>query len=293
MRLVNDEVTIRLGAALSFVSSVGERLGVPVDFRTHLHLRALAGNTQVRVQAGDGELLSRAATGVLVAAATRVLDYVGAPRVGLEVHGSCAWPLGYGKELEAVLAVAGTCLAAGLLESEVLSESELLELAVQSGACPELAACLLRGQIALGWAAEGDRGVRAVFLDSARAEAEYALLVPKTSNLSAVQPQVGLVKNLGLLISLWTGAYSSEVAEVKLWLQATEVEASSAGRLTQVVSFLRGRGIPALADGVGESVFLPVRLDGQLRTEALEAGWRLFEVPFSSEGVKVNSSRQV
>lgn len=294
MRLIKEEVSLSLPAALSFAGAGDERVGLCLNLPTDLVVQAVAGASQIEITGVSGQFLPAAVTEVMIKSAHRVLDYLGASQVGFRVSGVTSWPLASGPGIESILAVAGTWLVASMLPEGTLSEPELLELAVQSGARPELAVALMRGDSALVWTLDAGRGVR--YLPLGSAGVPVTMLVPVKNGVArggevsrlAARSDAGQVKNFGLFALMCRQGQNQVFADLKHWLKATESAVGpAAGQLTQVVEFLRGRLVPAVTDSFGELVFVPHVLEVELAEQARASGWRVCEAENLSEGVQV------
>lgn len=292
MVIVNDFVKVALPGALPFATFGTERLGIALSLLSTFELRAVAGQSQIEVTEFDGDRLSKSGAQLLEAAANRVLDYLGAPRVGLQVSGQSQWVLPYGLTYDSLLAVAGTLLAAGLAPAQTLTEEELIELSVQSGAAPELAVALLRGGAALAWTKDAGRGVRYVALPAEPAGHRATLLVSKNFYAFGVDAQQFRTVNAGLLTGYLAGLAPVWAAE--LLTEATQMDLPAQPALApvaQLVRHLQQLGLAALATSGGEAVLVFGKLDEQLVAQAQAAAWRVVPVTRISEGAQSASSR--
>lgn len=294
MVIVNDYVQVTLPGALPFATLGTERLGIALSLYSTFELRAVAGGSAITVTEFDGDRLSKSGALLLEQAANRVLDYLGAPRVGLQVTGQSEWVLPYGVTYDSLLAVAGTLLAAGLAPEQTLSEEELIELSVQSGAAPELAVALLRGSAALAWTKDAGRGVRYVALPAEPEGHRATLLVSKNFYAFGAGGEQFRAVNVGLLTGYLAGLAPVWAAE--LLAEATQMDLPaqpSLAPVAQLVQHLRQLGLAALAASGGEAVLVFGRLDEQLAAQAEAAAWRVVPVTRISEGAQATALRSV
>lgn len=292
MRLIYDQVQLRLPAAVSFRGSGDEALGVAVALESQLQLRAVAGASDVQVSDNLGQRLGAAGVQVLLRAAQRVFDYLGVAHAGCQVSGQLAWPVAHGASYDSLLAVAGTLLAVGLAAEDTLSQSELVELAVQSGGVAELVVPMITGGAALVWTKDKGRGVRSVFLPVPAEFLEGVLLFPKTPTRTQLQQLTYALDNFGLLTAIFSGVAAHPTTEVLQLASLGKVSDPHAGNrvVGQLVTYLRELGFPAAITGTAEGVAVFGQLPAEVVSQAQAAGWQVMSVSFLPEGAKVESS---
>ncbi|MCS4484086.1 hypothetical protein NXS08_01085 [Gleimia sp. 6138-11-ORH1] len=289
MLIKNDLVKVTLFGALSFASLSGEKLSVSLNLPSSFELRAVAGDSEIQVREFDGDFLAKSGVQIIHRAAYRVLDYLGAPHVGLVISGESKWVLPYGATYDSVLAVAGTLLAAGLAPANILTEEELIELAVQSGANAELAVVLVRGAAALVWTKEAERGVR--YLPLALEKRPATLLVSKNFYALGRNGIEFRALNFGLLTAYMSDlstAFTTEMLAKATAMSASENHAYAP--VAKLVAYLQELGIPALASAGGEAVLVFASLDRELVEQAEAAAWRVAPVSFMPEGAQIEAS---
>lgn len=159
MRIVADQVQLTVPATSANLGAGFDTLGIALELRDRVTVRAVAGPTRVIVR---GEGTGRLPDGEdhLVVRAIRVgLEYCGAPQVGLAVTCHNSIPHSRGLGSSAAAAVVGLAAARALIsEPESLDDASLLQLATDFEGHPDNAAPALFGGATLAWMDEGKAG---------------------------------------------------------------------------------------------------------------------------------------
>jgi len=265
VRLAADRALVTVPATSANLGPGFDALGIALSVRDEISVRAIAGETTVRVTGqGAGEVPTDASH--LVARATlRALEYVGAPLTGLELHCHNRIPHGRGLGSSAAAVVAGIVAARGLIsEPEALSDEVALALATEFEGHPDNAAPALLGGFTVAWITDDDTP-RAVNVPVA-AGVEPVLLVPNeqcaTSDARGVLPtripHVDAAFNAGRA-ALLTYALSSDPS---LLFEATADRLHQNYRATvmpeaaRVLAQLREAGVPAVISGAGPAILV-------------------------------------
>ena len=168
MRLVRDLVRVRVPATSANLGPGFDALGLALGVWDEVSVRAVAGETTVRVTGeGAGELPDDEAH-LVVRALRAGLEHAGAPQAGLELVCHNAIPHGRGMGSSAAAVVAGLVAARGLVsEPEALDDDAVLALATQIEGHPDNAAPALFGGATAAWVDADGPHAAAIPLDDA------------------------------------------------------------------------------------------------------------------------------
>lgn len=264
MRLLRDEVTVRVPATSANLGPGFDAFGLAHAIHDVVAVRATVGATEVQV---SGEGAGEVPTGedhLVVRALRAGLDYAGAPQAGFSLHCHNAISHGRGLGSSASAVVAGLLAARGLInEPEALDDDSVLNLATEFEGHPDNAAPALLGGVTVAWM-EGPQARAAPV--PLHPDIHPTLLIPTerlpTSRARAVLPSTVAhadaafnAGRAGLLVL----ALSSRP---ELLLPATEDRLHQAQRAdammatAALVDRLRQAGAPAVISGAGPTVLV-------------------------------------
>lgn len=153
MRLVADDVTVKVPATSANLGPGFDAFGLALQLHDVVHVRAVT-STDVTV---EGEGAGEVGTGedhLVVRAIRAGLDYLGAPQAGLALHCRNAIPHGRGLGSSAAAVVAGLVAARALVnEPDQMDQRAMLSLAAQFEGHPDNAAPALLGSATIAWMA--------------------------------------------------------------------------------------------------------------------------------------------
>lgn len=294
MRFATDHATLTVPATSANLGPGFDTLGVALELRDRVIVRAVAGETRVTVR-GEGAGTVATGEGHLVVRAIRVgLEYAGAPQVGLDLTCHNAIPHARGLGSSAAAVVVGLAAARALIaEPETLSDDVVLQLATDLEGHPDNAAPALHGGATLAWMEEGrPRWIPLEVSPQLRAVALVPGATASTVTARAALPRT--VSHDDAVFNVQRAALMVEaLRRPELLMSATEdrlhqpYRREVMGQSLEVVDSLRARGIPAVLSGAGPTVLAFGPPDAALRDALLRHGWRVEELPFAPEGVRV------
>ncbi|SEE99753.1 homoserine kinase [Ruania alba] len=152
MRLVRDEVRVRVPATSANLGPGFDAFGLAHTVHDQVRVRATTGATEVRVIGEGAGEVSDGDDHLVVRALRAGLEHVGAPQAGFSLDCENAIPHGRGLGSSAGAVVAGLVAARGLIsEPEALDDQVLLELATEFEGHPDNAAPALLGGATVAW----------------------------------------------------------------------------------------------------------------------------------------------
>lgn len=294
MRLATDHVTLTVPATSANLGPGFDTLGVALELRDRVIVRAVAGETRVTVR-GEGAGTVDTGNDHLVVRAIRLgLEYAGAPQVGLDLVCHNAIPHARGLGSSAAAVVVGLVAARALIaEPESLSDDVVLQLATDLEGHPDNAAPALHGGATLAWMQDGQ--ARSIPL-GVSPDVETIALIPaataSTRTARAALPRT--VSHADAVFNLQRAALMVEaLRRPELLLPATEDRLHQPYRREvmseslELMDSLREREIPAVLSGAGPTVLAFGMPDRAVRDALLNRGWRVEELPLASQGVRV------
>lgn len=297
MRIVADQVQLTVPATSANLGAGFDTLGIALELRDRVTVRAVAGPTRVIVR---GEGTGRLPDGEdhLVVRAIRVgLEYCGAPQVGLAVTCHNSIPHSRGLGSSAAAAVVGLAAARALIsEPESLDDASLLQLATDFEGHPDNAAPALFGGATLAWMDEGKAGWTPLEVSD---ELAPVVLVPptqsSTSGARAALPRS--VPYADAVYNLQRAALMTQALKrLELLLTATgdrlhqRYRAEVMSQSIEIVDALRSRSIPAVLSGAGPSVLAFSPPDDALAAALVKHNWRIMALPVAHRGVVATST---
>lgn len=298
MRLAADRASVTVPATSANLGPGFDTLGIALEVRDEITVRAVAGETRVTVT-GQGEGEVPADETHLVARATlRALEHVGAPLTGLELTCHNRIPHGRGLGSSAAAVVAGIMAARGLIsEPEALSDEVVLALATEFEGHPDNAAPALYGGLTIAWIKD-DATPHAVNV-SVHAGVEPVLLVPSEQCATSAArgalpgsvPHADAAFNAGrsaLLINALTN-------DPSLLFEATEDRLHQSYRsavmpeTARVIAELRAEGVAAVISGAGPSILVLSAPDEVDVAEIAGDQWYHAGVKIASRGATVTN----
>lgn len=294
MRLATDHATLTVPATSANLGPGFDTLGLALELRDRVIVRAVAGETRVTVR-GEGAGTVAAGEDHLVVRAIRIgLEFAGAPQVGLDLVCHNAIPHARGLGSSAAAVVVGLVAARALVaEPETLSDDVVLQLATDLEGHPDNAAPALHGGATLAWVDDGR--ARWVPLEVSP-RLEVVALVPEatasTRTARAALPRT--VSHTDAVFNVQRAALMVEaLRHPELLMAATEdrlhqpYRREVMGQSLEVMDALRARGVPAVLSGAGPTVLAFGRPDRALGDALIRHGWRVEELPLAAEGVRI------
>ncbi|MDX5319326.1 MAG: homoserine kinase [Actinomycetes bacterium] len=291
MRLATDHATLTVPATSANLGPGFDTLGLALELRDRVIVRAVAGETRVTVR-GEGAGTVAAGEDHLVVRAIRIgLEFAGAPQVGLDLVCHNAIPHARGLGSSAAAVVVGLVAARALVaEPETLSDDVVLQLATDLEGHPDNAAPALHGGATLAWVDDGR--ARWVPLEVSP-RLEVVALVPEatasTRTARAALPRT--VSHTDAVFNVQRAALMVEaLRHPELLMAATEdrlhqpYRREVMGQSLEVMDALRARGVPAVLSGAGPTVLAFGRPDRALGDALIRHGWRVEELPLAAEG---------
>ncbi|MPV39123.1 homoserine kinase [Georgenia subflava] len=285
MRLVRDEVRVRVPATSANLGPGFDSFGLALGVWDEVTVRAVAGATTVTVVGEGAQGLPDGEEHLVVRAVRLGLDAVGAPQAGLELTCHNAIPHGRGMGSSAAAVVAGLVAARGLVsEPESLDDDAVLALACRLEGHPDNAAPALLGGATVAWEdADGARAASVPVAPSLRP----TVLVPATQLLTRTARAA-----LPTQVPHADGAFNAARAALlvlalggrnELLMAATEDRLHQAYRAEampatlEAVRAMREAGWPAVVSGAGPSVLVLDRLDAATARALEQHGWQVLD----------------
>lgn len=283
MRLVHDQVRVRVPATSANLGPGFDALGLALGVWDEIHVRAIAGPSAVRVVGEGADDLPDGEAHLVVRAVRAGLEHVGAPQAGLAMTCYNRIPHGRGMGSSAAAVVAGLVAARGLVsEPEALGDATVLALATELEGHPDNAAPALLGGATAAWTEpDGPRAV-AVPLDAAFAP---TVLVPQarllTHTARAVLPRdvphqdaAFNVARTALLVLALGGRRDLLMAGTEDRLHQG-YRADAMRGTTDTVRALRAADWPAVVSGAGPSVLVLDDVDAATAVTLVSHGWQV------------------
>ncbi len=294
MRLITDTTTLTVPATSANLGPGFDALGIALELRDRVTVRAVAGETRVTVRGEGAGTVAQGEDHLVVRAIRLGLEVAGAPQAGLEIlcHNSIPHARGLGSSAAAV--VVGLAAARALVsEPEALSDDTILQLATDIEGHPDNAAPAVYGGATLAWTDDGV--ARAVPLEVSPEITPVVLIPPvraSTTTARAALPRT--VSHRDAVFNLQRAALMVEALRHPEYLMdATEDRLHQPYRRAvmseslEVVDALRERGVPAVLSGAGPTVLAFGRPDDTLAQALARHEWRVMALPVAQAGVKV------
>lgn len=294
MRLATDHATLTVPATSANLGPGFDTLGLALELRDRIIVRAVAGETRVTVR-GEGAGTVGAGEDHLVVRAIRIgLEYAGAPQVGLDLTCHNAIPHARGLGSSAAAVVVGLVAARALVaEPEVLSDDVVLQLATDLEGHPDNAAPALHGGATLAWVENGHaRSVPLAVSPRIRLVALVPTATASTRTARAALPRT--VSHADAVFNVQRAALMVEaLRHPELLMAATEDRLHQPYRREvmsqslEVMDALRARGVPAVLSGAGPTLLAFGRPDPALGEALVRHGWRVEELAFATGGTRI------
>nr|NLD40344.1 homoserine kinase [Actinomycetales bacterium] len=294
-RIISDGVTLTVPATSANLGAGFDSLGMALELRDRVIVRAVAGETRVVVRGEGAETVGFGENHLVVRAIRIGLEYVGAPQIGIDLvcHNSIPHARGLGSS--AAAAVVGLVAARELVsEPGELDDQTILQLATDLEGHPDNAAPALFGGARLAWMDEGR--ARALPLEVADSVAPVALIPPTTASTSGARAALPrTVPHADAVFNVQRSALMVEAlrrGEPELLFTATDdrlhqpYRAEVMAESLELVASLRSRGIPAALSGAGPTVLAFSRPDDALTAALVRHGWKVLALPLAREGVR-------
>lgn len=293
MRLATDRVHVTVPATSANLGPGFDALGVALNIRDDISVRAIAGPTTVEITGhGEGEVPTDE-THLVARAARRALEVVGAPLTGLELRCHNRIPHGRGLGSSAAAVIGGILAARGLIsEPEALNDEVALHIATEFEGHPDNAAPALLGGFTIAWQIP-DVGPRAVNI-ACRSDISPQVLIPRDqfATSRARQALPGLVSHEDAAFNAGRSALLVHALrhDPTLLFDATAdrlhqgyrapVMPETAAALTE----LRTRGVAAAISGAGPSILILHTPDGLDVADIVSNLWHIVSVDVDTDG---------
>lgn len=248
--------------------------------------------TRVHIEGRGQNELPTDETNLVIRAIKYGINHVGAPVCGLDLYCENHIPQGRGMGSSAAAVVAGLLLARGIISHpELLSDTEVLQLADNMEGHPDNAAPAIYGQAGISWVSEEIDEIGGKYRQAhwepipVHSEIETTVIVPREVlstevARSVLPPEVPREKAVFNVVraSLLTMALGGRQ---DILMEATRDElhqpyrASSMPQTTQLLTALRTAGWPAVVSGAGPSIIVFGHLDGVTSRIVAERGWQV------------------
>lgn len=293
MRFLTDHASVTVPATTANLGPGFDSIGMALEFRDRIIVRATAGETRVTVR-GEGQQTAVLGEDHLVVRAIRVaLEYVGAPQIGIDLtcHNSIPHSRGLGSSASAV-AAGIAAVRAMISEPESLDDDAIFRLVTDFEGHPDNAAPAVYGGAQLTWMDE--EGPHTIPLPVHESIQPYVMIPPTeslTATTRAVLPRTiahsdavfNLQRSALLVEALRTGEHLLPATDDRLHQPyRREVMPQTA----ELIDSLRRSGIPAALSGAGPTVFSFIPVPEQLATALSQHGWTVRALPVATEGVR-------
>ncbi|WIK64819.1 homoserine kinase [Gleimia hominis] len=311
MRLVNDQVTVRVPATSANLGPGYDSYGLALSMYNEVSMRATTGSTRVQVRGvGAGELPD-GEDNLIVRALRAGLDYLDVSQVGVDMVTTNRIPQGAGLGSSAAAIVAGLSIARGLVGPEAMSDQTVFQLATELEGHPDNVAPAVFGGATFAWItteAPKSNGTAEQVARVVRVEPPETIkptvLVPPYSLATrkarealprtVAHPDAAFnVGRAGLLALVMAG-----VADTRYLFEATEDKLHQDARAEcmpashALVTFLREQGMPAVISGAGPTVLILGELSAQQQEDAAASGWRVHRLDVCNQGTSIEARRK-
>lgn len=289
MSFVTDHVRVAVPATSGNLGPGFDALGMAHGIWDEVEARAVTGATHVVVEGEGAGTLPTGEDHLVVRAARLALAYLDAPQVGLELHCRNAITHGRGLGSSAAAAVAGILVVRGLLGGaggarDVLTDAEVLALAVELEGHPDNAAPAIHGGAVVSWVDDDGAHAAPLTLDPTL---RPTLLVPRTV-LPTTQARAALPRDVPHADAAFTAARAALLVVAlagrpDLLLAATQerlhqdYRAPAMPESAALLARLRGAGHPAVISGAGPGLLVFGPLPTDLRMDLGAQGWRAYD----------------
>ncbi|HHW83798.1 MAG TPA: homoserine kinase, partial [Actinomycetales bacterium] len=295
-RIVADRVSLTVPATSANLGAGFDSLGLALDLRDRVIVRAVAGESRVVVRGEGAETVGLGEDHLVVRAIRIGLEYVDAPQIGIDLvcHNSIPHARGLGSS--AAAAVVGLVAARELVsEPDALDEPTILQLATDLEGHPDNAAPALFGGATLAWMEDGR--ARALRLQVSESVQPVALIPPTTASTSGARAALPrTIPHADAVFNLQRSALMVEAlrtGDPDLLFTATDdalhqpYRAEVMGESLELVASLRSRGVAAALSGAGPTVLAFARPDEALTAALVRHGWKVLPLPIAAEGVRL------
>ncbi|MDR1633588.1 MAG: homoserine kinase [Bifidobacteriaceae bacterium] len=292
MRFAADHVVARVPATSANLGSGFDSLGLALELWDEVEARAVAGPSRVTVRGEGAGQLPQDDSHLVLRAAHRALEAVGAPPVNLELNCFNRIPQGKGLGSSAAAVAAGALIARGLIANPaVLNAGRVFQFTAGHEGHPDNAAPVVFGGATVAWMAgttpkaaqlQLDPAIRAVALipdgvvATAVARSALPVRVPHVDAAFNVSRAALLVHALAFDPALLFDATQDRLHE--------PYRAEVMPATTQLVADLRQNGLAAVISGAGPAVLV-------LTTDPDEvpepSGWRFQPLAIAARGANV------
>ena len=294
-RLARDAVRVQVPATSANLGPGFDSLGIALEIRDDISVRATTGITHVTVDGSGSGALPEGEDHLVVRAIRAGLDYAGAPQAGLELHCRNRIPHGRGLGSSAAAVVAGLVAARGLVDDPAaLDDDAVLALATEFEGHPDNAAPAIHGGATVAWTErEGPRAARLDVGDHVRP----TVLVPPGELLTG-KARAGLPRQVPHEDAAFTAGRSALLVLAlatrgDLLLPATEERIHQRQRAVvmeeslRVLDTLRELGLPAVVSGAGPSVLVLTRAGEAQVATFIRHGWQVHTPDVAQHGARL------
>ena len=286
-------VRVRVPATSANLGPGFDCLGLALALHDELEAEVSDDGLHVDV-AGEGSTVATDDSHLVVRSMRVAFARVGAEPAGLRLRCRNAIPHARGLGSSASAIVAGLLLARALLDdgAAVLDDDALLQLAAGIEGHPDnVAACLLGG-LTVAWREHEVRALRLVPDPAVRPVALIPPFQASTERARALLPErvphrdaAFAAGRAALFVAAVTGAPELLVAGTEDRLHQP-YRAPAMPATAELISALRGAGLPAVVSGAGPTVLVLARDEGEVATATGHAppGWRAVPLAVDLDG---------
>lgn len=294
MRLARDTCRVKVPATSGNLGPGFDCLGMAHGIYDEVSARLITGSSRVEILGEGQDELPTDDSHLVVRALQRGLDFVGAPRFGVELtcHNAISQSRGLGSSAAAV--VAGLGLAAGMIERpDIFGLPEILKLACDFEGHPDNAAPAVYGGAVISWVSGG------------RAEAVNIALHPRVSTTLLLPVEVlpteaaraALPEKIPHEDAAFNAARSALLVHAlehnpELLVEATrdklhqDYRSTAMAASADILVALRQAGWPAVVSGAGPAILVFDTLDDQT-CQILESRGFAAVMPGIGEGLQI------
>jgi homoserine kinase len=296
-QLRSGPVRVRVPATSANLGPGFDALGLALAMHDELEAEVVGSGLHIDVT-GAGADVARDETHLVVRAMRVAFAHLGAEPAGLRLHCRNGIPHARGLGSSAAAIVGGMMLAGGLVADPTLGRDELLQLAAAMEGHPDNVAPCLFGGLTVAWR---DPHARAVRLAPHAAVRPVALIPPfeaSTERARALLPAEVPHADAAFAAGRAALLVAALTVEPDLLLAATEdrlhqdYRAPAMPASHELVSVLRGAGLPAVISGAGPTVLVLARNDAEVRqvSESAPPQWRAAPLAVDVTGARLTGT---
>lgn len=301
MRLRTDQAVVSAPATTANLGPGMDSLALALGLRDRIDLRATVGTTRIRVDGPGSPADPHDESHPLVVALRAGLEYAGAPQVGVDLHITSQIPRQRGLGAKTANMLLGLYAAQVLLgHAEAINEAAVVELAGQLGGDPVRLAAAMRGGCSLQIAPGKFIVLRTpplirpvVFVPGFPAPPPPAWVGRSVGVAAAARNQARTALLTMLLAGTEVAGSTEEFFQMLMTATDDELhqqQRDSSPASLALISWLRGKDVPAVLSGDGPTVVSLVAVSAEIQHAARKSGWEVMELGVSPSGVLVESA---